>query len=333
MHTLAFTYTHFTARNSSFLTTARLHTKKPLFSADSHLLSDQTLLSDGNALVIDSALEEHQVIQLHCALTQVLAGMNKIVTQCFGAITISFLAFVVMAVLEHRPFPPGLFSTHHEMGVEYNQPIILPNSLTHLTMGRGFNRTIKLPSSLTHLTMGSDFNRSIVLPASLTHLTTGFQFNQPIMLPVSLTHLTTGPCLNQSIELPASVTHFTMGDDFNQDIALPRSLTHLTMGFWFNRPIALPSSLTHLTMGDRFDQPLVLPPSLRHLELNERYNQSMTRSLEVFLSGHNINDTIDWLNEYNSKRGGAHSKVAPNDVKHLIQEIFNMKLAEMRNLD
>jgi hypothetical protein len=41
-----------------------------------------------------------------------------------------------------------------KMDDKFNQPIILPESLTSLTMGMSFNQAIMLPESLTSLKMG-----------------------------------------------------------------------------------------------------------------------------------------------------------------------------------
>jgi len=73
--------------------------------------------------------------------------------------------------------------------------------LTHLTFGYNFNQPLILSNSLTHLTFGNEFNKSINLPNSLTHLTFERNFNQLITLPNSLTHLTFGDCFNQKVNL------------------------------------------------------------------------------------------------------------------------------------
>ena len=40
----------------------------------------------------------------------------------------------------------------------FNEPVVLPKSLTHLTFGSRINKPINLPKSLTHLTLGWNFN-------------------------------------------------------------------------------------------------------------------------------------------------------------------------------
>ena len=63
---------------------------------------------------------------------------------------------------------------------EFNQPIILPDSIYNLYISDKFNQPIILPDSLRFLKILGEFNQLIILPYKLRYLAIHEDFNQPI---------------------------------------------------------------------------------------------------------------------------------------------------------
>ena len=149
---------------------------------------------------------------------------------------------------------------------------------------------IKIKQYKYELIFNCYFNEPVVLPKSLTHLTFGFNFNKPVNLPDSITHLTFSKycSFNQPIELPKDLTHLTFGGNFNQQVNLPEKITHLTFGHNFNQPINLPDSITHLILGGYFNESVELPKSLKHLKIYDGNKNLKVKYNDVIIEIQNL---------------------------------------------
>lgn len=132
------------------------------------------------------------------------------------------------------------------IGHEFNQPILLPASLTCLMFSDSFNQPLEpgvFPENLTRLGFGTDFNQPIkrgVLPKNLKSLVFGNNFNPPDQV---------------SFEGLYCLMSIVFGDMFNRPLnQFPKTLNSLTFGLEYNIPFdikALPR-LFKLIVSGRF---------------------------------------------------------------------------------
>jgi hypothetical protein len=115
------------------------------------------------------------------------------------------------------------------------------------------------------LTFGDGFNQPVIIPASVTTLIFGFCFNQPITIPASVTTLIFGVYFNQPIIIPTSVTTLTFGIFFDKPITIPTSVTTLTFGCNFGQPITV-SEKVKLTYLNEFDRQRDIPNNVTYID-------------------------------------------------------------------
>lgn len=158
----------------------------------------------------------------------------------------------------------------------FNQPLVLPNSLTSIGTYFmqncfAFNQPLIIPNKVT--TIGtyflggcSAFNQSLILPNTLTSINQYFlygcqSFNQPLTIPDNVTSIGTNFldscfCFNQPITIPQKVTQLNTNFllkcySFNQPIVIPSGITTIPSSFLndctsFNQPLTIPETVTKL---------------------------------------------------------------------------------------
>ena len=57
--------------------------------------------------------------------------------------------------------------THLKFGDEFNQQVIIPNSVGYLKFGNNFNQQVTLPDSIIYLIFGYLFNQQVIIPNSV----------------------------------------------------------------------------------------------------------------------------------------------------------------------
>ena len=75
--------------------------------------------------------------------------------------------------------PAGCVADNLRFGREFNQPLgigVLSRGLVRFIMGMNFNQVLVVPDSLKHLTTHSDFEQAVVMPRNAVHVvSSGFK--------------------------------------------------------------------------------------------------------------------------------------------------------------
>lgn len=166
--------------------------------------------------------------------------------------------------------------TYLEFGACYDQKTTIPNSVKILKFGCGFNQEIKIPNSVVELKFGTKYDQETIIPNSVEKIEFGWNYNKKISIPNSVTHIEFGNMYDQKTIFPNSIKYIKFGHYYSQKTVIPDGVTDIIFGYHYNLSTIIPNTVINLVFGDNYNQQTIIPNSVVKLKFGERYRQVTT---------------------------------------------------------